>query len=161
MKLLLITTLLAATAFAEDDGKLTIEIPSAAQAAIAKEKGEKGKVRDFKRVSETDGTIYVVGLVLDGKNYLLSLDAAGRVMRKQLDVEEVGPKTMKIADVPAKVREALQREAGAGVIEEDEQQEQKPTFVTEVVIAKRKYRITVDTDGTLLNKEYVGDDEEK
>ena len=31
--------------------------------------------------------------------------------------------------------------------------------MTEVKIGKRKYRIEVDAEGVLLNKEYVGDDE--
>ena len=151
--------LVAFTARAEDDGKLTIEIPSAVQAAVAKEKGDTGKVHDFKRVNESDGTTYIVGLILDGKNYELSLDAGGRVMKKQLDVPDTEPKPLKIAGTPPKVRTTLQREAGAGVIEEIELREAKTTYVTEVKIGKRKYRIEVDAEGVLLKKEYIGDDE--
>ncbi len=160
MKMFLALAIFAATAtFAEDDGKLTIDIPSSVQATIAKEKGDHGKVRDFKIVNETDGTTYVVGLVLDGKNYVLSLDAAGRLMRKQLDVEDNGPHQVRLEALPAKVRQTLQREAGAALIEAVELQEQKPTYVTEIKVGKRKYRISVDADGNLLNKEYSGDDD--
>jgi uncharacterized membrane protein YkoI len=147
------------TLFAEDDGKLVIDIPSSVQATIAKEKGETGKVRNFRHVNEADGTTYIVGLLLDGKNYEMFLDASGRVMRKRLDEENSGPKVMKIDAVPAKVRQILQREAGAGVIEQVELNDQKPTYITEVKIGKRKYRIEVDAEGTLLNKEHSGDDE--
>lgn len=151
-------TALAAFA-AENDGKLTIEIPSAVQATIAKEKGDAGKVRDFRTVNETDGTTYVVGLLMDGKNYTLALDAAGRVMRKELDRNDDGPRQVRLAGLPDKVRATLQREAGAATIGEIEIQEQKPTYVTEVRIGKRKYRIAVDAEGTLLSKEYHGDED--
>ena len=96
-------------AVAEDDGKLTIEIPSSVQATIAKEKGDTGKVREFKRVNESDGTTYLVGLTIDGMNYMLSMDAAGRVMKKEIESEESGPKVMKIKELPAKVQQTLIR----------------------------------------------------
>lgn len=159
MKTFLILALSAATVLAENDGKLTIDIPSSVQATIAKEKGEAGKVREFKQVNETDGTTYVIGLVIDGKNYTLSLDAGGRVMRKQLEQDNDGPKPQRLESLPAKVRQTIQREAGAGTIEQVELIEQKTTYITEVKIGKRKYRIEVDAEGTLLNKEYSGDDD--
>lgn len=155
------TFCIASLALAEDDGKLTIDIPSAVQAVIAKEKGDTGKVRDFKRVNESDGTTYLVGLTLDGANYLLSLDAAGRVMKKEIETNDDGPKVMKINELPVKVRQTLQREAGAGAIGEIEKSEAKTTYVTDVTIGMRKYRITVDADGLLLAKEYIGEEEEK
>ena len=148
-------------AVAEDDGKLTIEIPSSVQATIAKEKGDTGKVREFKRVNESDGTTYLVGLTIDGMNYMLSMDAAGRVMKKEIESEESGPKVMKIKELPAKVQQTLQREAGAGVINEIEKSEAKTTYVSDVTIGKRSYRIIVDADGVLVSKEFTGDAEEK
>jgi hypothetical protein len=158
-----LTIILAAMltpAFAEDDGKLTIEVPSSVQAVISKEKGEAGKITSFKKVNETDGTTFLVELLIDGKAYELSLDAAGRVMRKGRVADDGGPRVMKIEAVPVKVRTTLQREAGAGVIEEVEMQEQKTNYVTEVKIGRRKYRIVVDAEGVLVSKEYTGDDEE-
>ncbi len=158
-RIALALVLVAFTARAEDDGKLTIEIPSAVQASVAKEKGDTGKVRDFKRVNESDGTTYLVGLELDGRNYNISLDAGGRLMKKQLETEDYDPKPLRIAGTPPKVRATLQREAGAGVIEDIEVHTAKTAYVTEVKIGKRKYRIEVDAEGALINKEYVGDDE--
>ena len=157
--LLLAVALSTAAVFSEDDGKLTIDIPSSVQATIAKEKGDGGKVVDFKRVNETDGTTYVVGFLFDGKRYALSLDAAGRVMRKHLDVEDDGPKRVRVDGLPDKVRQTMQREAGAGAIDEIEVQEAKTVYITEVAIGKRKYRIEVSADGTLIGKEYTGDDD--
>jgi hypothetical protein len=151
--------LLPGAAFAQDDGKLTIEIPATVQATIARERGDSGKIADFKKVNEADGTTYVVGIMVGTTKYVVSLDAAGRLMRKQLDVDESGPKELGIESVPAKVRQTFQREAGAGALGTIEVQEAKTTYVTEVVIGKRKYRIEVDAEGTLRNKEYVGDDE--
>ena len=148
-----------AIASAEDDGKLTIEIPSNVQATIAREKGDTGKVREFRKVNESDGVAYVIGIVVEGRTFVLSLDGEGRLMRKQLEVEDGGPKLRKIEGLPAKVRETLQREAGAGVLNEIELIEEKTRYVSEVKLGKRKYRIEVDAEGVLLNKEYVGDEE--
>lgn len=161
MKALAILALLAASGIAQDDGKIVIEIPAAVQAAITKEKGESGKVTDFKRVNDNDGTAFVVGMLLDGKPYLLSLDAAGRVMRKQLDTGDDGPKMAKIEMVPPRVRATLQREAGAGLIDEIETHHEVESYVTEVRIGTRRYRIVVDAQGLLLSKDYVGDAEDQ
>ena len=150
---------LAATAFAEDDGKLTIEIPSSVQATIAREKGDSGKVRDFRKVNESDGTTYLVGIVVNEKKWELSLDASGRVMRKRLDTGDGAPRILRIEALPANVRETMQREAGAGVIGEIEFVEQKTKYVGEAKQGKRKYRIEVDADGVLLNKEFLGEEE--
>jgi uncharacterized membrane protein YkoI len=150
---------LAATAFAEDDGKLTIAIPSAVQATIAREKGEAGSVRDFRKVNEADGTTYVVGIVVNGKTWELSLDASGRVMRKRLDTGDGAPKMMRVEALPANVRETMQREAGAAVIGDIELVEQKTKYVAEAKHGTRRYRIEVDADGVLLNKEFLGDEE--
>lgn len=140
-----------AMASAEDDGKLTIEIPSPVQATIAREKGDASKVRDFRKVNESDGTTYIIVIVVNEKAWELSLDAAGRVMRKHRDTGDGGPRMMRVEALPANVRETMQREAGAGVIGEIE-------FV-EAKAGKRKYRIEVDADGVLLNKKYVGDED--
>ena len=158
--LLVCLAMLPFAVFGEDDGKLTIEIPSSVQATIAKERGDSGKVSDFRRVNETDGTTYVVGIQFEGKKYALTMDAAGRVMRKYLDVENTGPKEMGIEGVPVKVRVTLQREAGAAPIKDIEMHEAKTTYTTEVVMGTRRYRIEVDADGALLNKEYDGEHEE-
>jgi uncharacterized membrane protein YkoI len=155
----LLALALAAAAFAEDDGKLTIAIPSSVQATIAREKGDKGTVRDFRKVNESDGTTYIIGIVANGKTWELSLDAAGRVMRKRLDTGDGGPRILRIEALPANVRETMQREAGAGIIGEIELVEQKTRYIGEAAAGKRRYRIEVDADGLLLNKEYVGEEE--
>ena len=155
----LLALALAATALAEDDGKLTIAIPSSVQATIAREKGDAGTVRDFRRVNESDGTTYIVAIVVNAKTWELSLDAAGRVMRKRLDTGDGGPRMLRIEALPANVRDTMQREAGAGVIGEIECVEQKTRYISETKIGKRKYRIEVDAEGVLLNKEYLGEED--
>ena len=161
MKILpfLLTLSLAATSLAEDDGKLTIEIPSSVQATVAREKGDSGRVRDFRKVNESDGTTYVIVIVMNDKAWELSLDAAGRVLRKHLDTGDGSPRLMRVEALPAMVRETMQREAGAGIIGEIELVEQKTRYICEAKAGKRKYRIEVDADGVLLNKEYVGDED--
>lgn len=150
---------IATTVLAEDDGKLTIEIPSSVQATIAREKGDSGKVREFRKVNESDGTTYVIGIVVNGNAWELSLDASGQVMRKRLDTGDGSPRMLRIEALPAKVRETMQREAGAGVLDEIELIEQKTKYVGEARHGKRKYRIEVDADGLLLNKEFLGEEE--
>jgi uncharacterized membrane protein YkoI len=157
--ILLLGLALAVKSFAEDDGKLTIAIPSAVQATIAREKGDAGSIRDFRKVNESDGTTYIVGIVVNGKTWELSLDATGRVMRKRLDMGDGAPKLMRVDALPANVRETMQREAGAGVIGDIELVEQKTKYVAETKQGIRRYRIEVDADGVLLNKEFLGDDE--
>ncbi len=149
----------AALAAAEDDGKLTIEIPSSVQATIAREKGDSGKVREFRKVNESDGTTYVIGILANGKAWELSLDASGRLLRKHLDTGDGGPHLVRIETLPAPVRETMQREAGAGIVGEIELVEQKTRYITEAKVGKRKYRIEIDAEGVLLNKEYLGDED--
>jgi uncharacterized membrane protein YkoI len=156
---LFLTLALAATVLAEDDGKLTIAIPSSVQATVAREKGDTGTVRDFRKVNEPDGTTYIVGIVANGKTWELSLDASGRVIRKRLDTGDSGPRLLRVEGLPAIVRETMQREAGAGVIGEIELIEQKTRYIGEATIGKRIYRIEVDADGLLLNKEYIGEED--
>lgn len=156
---LLSLALMSAAAFAEDDGKLTIAIPSSVQATIAREKGDAGTVRDFRKVNESDGTTYIIGITVKERTWELSLDAAGRVMRKRLDTGDGGPHMLRVEALPALVRETMQREAGAGVIGEIELVEQKTRYIGEATLGKRKYRIEVDADGLLLNKEYTGEEE--
>ena len=160
------TTLLAlgaccalSTAFAADEkgaGKLTIEIPAEVQATIDKEKGD-GKVHDFKRVNESDGTTYVVGLIIDGAHYALQLDAGGHLMRKELDEVEPEGKAATLDSVPAAVKRTLVRESRGAEIKEIDVTDAKKVFSVEVSYEGRKYRIEVDTAGKLVRKEHVQD----
>jgi uncharacterized membrane protein YkoI len=159
LRLLAFALTLAAPSFAEDDGKLTIAIPSSVQATIAREKGDTGNVHGFRKVNESDGTTYIVAIAVNGKTWELSLDASGRVMRKRLDTGDGAPKLMRVEALPAHVRETMQREAGAGVIGDIELVEQKTKYVAEAKHGTRRYRIEVDADGVLLNKEFLGDEE--
>ena len=151
---------LSLTAFSadKDSGVLTIEIPAAVQETIKKEKGE-ARVHDFRRVNEGDGATYVVGLTLDGKNYSLTLDALGRVMRKELDEERRESFALALDAVPASIRKVFEREAGGATIKEIDVREPRKTYAAEIVVAGRRYVIEVGDDGRLLKKEYVGEEE--
>ena len=140
----------------EKGGKLTIDIPADVQTTIDKEKAD-GKIHDFKRVNESDGTTYVIGLIIDGTHYSLQLDAGGRVMRKELDELEPESKPATLETVPAAVKKTLLREARGGEIKEVEVAEAKKTFTVEVSYDGRKFRIEVDASGKLLRKEHVQD----
>jgi uncharacterized membrane protein YkoI len=150
--------LFAATAFGQEkeDGKLTIDIPLAVQAAIKQEQGD-GKVHDFQRVNETDGTTYVVGLTIEGKKYKLALDAAGRVMSKELD-EETDEKPITVESLPAAIKKTLSRESnGAPIVEIHIHAK---TYTAEIKVGKRKYEIEIDEQGKLVRKRYTGDDDD-
>jgi hypothetical protein len=82
-------------------------------------------------------------------------------MKKEIENNDDGPRVLKVSELPVNVRQTIQREAGAGLIKEIEMHEARTTYVTDVTIGKRNYRITVDSDGALVSKEYLGDDEEK
>ena len=140
----------------KDDGKLTIDIPLAVQAAIKAEQGD-GKVHDFQRVNETDGTTYVVGLTIEGKNYKLALDAAGRVMSKELDEEGKEEKPVTVESLPVAIKKTLSRESnGAPILEV---QIHAKTYTAETKVGKRKYEIEIDEQGKLVRKRYTGDDD--
>jgi uncharacterized membrane protein YkoI len=142
----------------KNDGKLLIEIPLAVQATITSEKGD-GKVQDFRRVNEDNGTTFIVGLIIDGKNYALYLDAAGRVMRKELDEEKKEEKPLTVEGLPAAIKKTLSREAGGAPITEIQVHEK--TYAAEIKVGKRKYTIEIDADGKLLRKQYASDDDER
>ena len=145
------------TVLAADDkgsGKLTIEIPAEVQTTIDKEKGD-GKVHDFKRVNESDGTSYVVGLIIDGTHYLLQLDAGGRVMRKEIDEVQPEGQPVTFDTLPAAVKKTLARESRGAEIKEIDVTEAKKTYAVEVTYEGRKFRIEVDATGRLLRKEHV------
>lgn len=145
------------TAFAADEkggGKLTIEIPTEVQTTIDKEKAD-GKVLDFKRVNESDGTTYLVGLLIDGAHYALNLDSGGRVLRKELDEVEPGGKPATLETLPLPVRKTILREAHGAEIKEIDVTEVKKTFSVEVSYDGRKFRIDVDAAGRLVRKEVI------
>ena len=145
-----------ASAQEKEDGKLTIDIPLAVQAAIKQEQGD-GKVHDFQRVNETDGTTYIVGLTIEGKNYKLALDAAGRVMSKELDEEGKDEKPITVESLPAAIKKTLSRESnGAPILEV---QIHAKTYTAEIKVGKRKYTIEIDEQGKLVQKRYTGDDD--
>ena len=140
----------------KDDGKLTIEIPLAVQAAIKQEQGD-GKVHDFRRVNENNGATYVVGLLIDGKNYSLTLDAAGRVMSKELDEEGRDEKPLTVESLPAAIKKTLSRESNGAPVREV--QIHAKTYSAEIVVGKRKYQIEIDEQGKLVRKQYTGEDD--
>ena len=145
-------------AFAQEkeDGKLTIDIPLAVQAAIKQEQGD-GKVHDFRRVNENDGATYVVGLLIEGKNYVLTLDAAGRVMSKSLEEDGRDEKPLTVESLPAAIKKTLSRESnGAPVLEI---QINPKTYTAQIKVGKRRYQIEIDEQGKLLRKQYQGEDD--
>lgn len=140
----------------KDDGKLTIEIPLAVQATIKQEQGD-GKVHDFRRVNENDGATFVVGLLIEGKNYSLTLDAAGRVMRKELDEEGKEEKPLTVESLPAAIKKTLSRESNGAPVREV--QIHAKTYSAEILVGKRKYQIEIDEQGKLIRKQYTGEDD--
>ena len=142
------------------ESTLVIDIPAAVQATIQKEKGD-GKVVEFRRANENDGTTYIVVLLLDGKHYALSLDAAGRVISKMLDVETEEPKPLALEDLPANIKKTFLREAGGAPVKEIELKHEKKSYTASIVIGTRRYLIEIDADGKLIQKRHVGDADDK
>ena len=146
----------SAIAQEKEDGKLTIEIPLAVQATIKQEQGD-GKVHDFRRVNENDGATYVVGLLIEGQNYLLTLDAAGRVMSKVRDNENKEEKPLTVESLPAAIKKTLSRESNGAPIREV--QVNAKTYSAEIKVGKRRYQIEIDEQGKLIRKRYAGEDD--
>lgn len=144
----------------KDESKLVIDIPAAVQATIQKEKGD-GKVIEFRRANDNDGTTYVVILLLDGKHYALSLDAAGRVVSKVLHEDTPEPKPLALDDLPANIKKTFLREAGGAVVKEIDLRHEKKTYTGTIVVGTRRYIIEIDADGKLLRKQHAGDADDR
>jgi len=140
----------------KEDSKLVIDIPAAVQATIQKEKAD-GKVVEFRRANDNDGTTYVVVLLLDGKNYALSLDAGGRVISKMPDEDREEPKPVAVDDLPANIKKTFLREAGGAAIKGVEVKQEKKSYSTEIVVGTRRYLIEIDADGKLVRKQHIGE----
>jgi len=93
-----------------------------------------GKVVEFRRANDNDGTTYVVVLLLDGKNYALSLDAGGRVISKMPDEDREEPKPVAVDDLPANIKKTFLREAGGAAIKGVEVKQEKKSYSTEIVV---------------------------
>lgn len=144
----------------KDESKLVIDIPAAVQATIQREKGD-GKVVEFRRANDNDGTTFVVVLLLDGKHYALSLDAAGRVISKVLDEDTPEPKPLALDDLPANIKKTFLREAGGAPVKEIDLKQEKKSYTGSIVVGTRRYLIEIDADGKLIRKQHTGDADEK
>jgi hypothetical protein len=158
--LLFALTLSLVCANAQESGKLTIEIPAAVQQTIAREKGESGKVIEFKRLNENDGATYAITLEIDGKPYEMILDGAGRVMRKELVTSESEEKEVDVHKLPDAIKKTFYREATGVALKAVRVREEKTKYFANIVINKRRYVIEVDAAGKLVAKRYEGDEEE-
>jgi len=162
MKTAFLPVLLAllATASSQEAAKLTIDIPATVQATIAREKGETGKVLEFKRLNETDGATYSITLEIDGKPYEMILDGAGRVMRKEVINPDSEEKELDIHKLPDAIKKTFYREAAGVAVRKVRIHEAKTRYETEIIVNKRRYVIEVDATGKLVSKRFEGDAEE-
>jgi uncharacterized membrane protein YkoI len=160
LALLAAVAVITAVVAAQESGKLTIEIPAAVQATIAKEKGESGKVIEFRRLNENDGATYGLTLEIDGKPYEMILDGAGRVMRKEVIVGEPENHEVEVQKLPEAIKKTFYREAAGAALKTVEVREEKKTYRTEIVVNRRRYSIEVDATGKLISKRFEGEDEE-
>lgn len=141
------------------NAKLTIDIPASVQATIAKEKGETGKVLEFRRLNDNDGATYAVTLELDGKPYEMVLDGAGRVMRKELITSESEEKQVDIHQLPDAIKKTIYREATGVAVKTVFVRDEKKRYWAHIVINHRRYAIEVDATGKLISKRYEGDED--
>jgi hypothetical protein len=153
-------TLSLVCANAQETGKLTIEIPAAVQQTIAREKGESGKVIEFKRLNENDGATYAITLEIDGKPYEMILDGAARVMRKELVTSESEEKEIDVHQLPEAIKKTFYREATGVALKVVRVRDEKKKYFANIVINRRKYVIEVDAAGKLVAKRFEGDAEE-
>lgn len=144
---------------AQEGGRLTIEIPAVVQATVAREKGEAGKVVEFKRLNENDGATYGITLELDGRVYELVLDGAGRVLRKEVVEGDPQEHEVDVHQLPESIKKTFYREATGAPLKTVQVREEKKTYRTEIVVNRRRYSIEVDAAGKLISKRYEGEDE--
>ena len=158
LPLLAVVVLLLSTQ-AQEPARLTIDIPAFVQQTVAKEKGETGKVLEFKRLNENDGATYAITLEIEGKPYEMILDGAGRVMRKELITSESEEKEVDVHKLPDAIKKTFYREAAGVAVKMIRVREEKTRYYANIVVNKRRYVIEVDAAGKLIAKRYEGDDE--
>jgi hypothetical protein len=137
MKAALLTAfVLGVLCSAQEPAKLTIDIPAAVQQTIAKEKGDNGKVLEFKRLNESDGATYALTLEIDGRPYEMILDGAGRVMRKEVITSETEEKEIDLQKLPEVIKKTLLREAGGAPMRNVRVREEKTRYMAEIVSSR-------------------------
>lgn len=134
------------------DEQLVLTIPGPVKTAITRE-ARGAAVLSLERLDESP-VLYRATLKLDGREYLLTVDADGRLDRLELRAQEE-QSDPKLENFPAPVKAALVKLSDGASVDRAEQERHETTFSVVVTQGGSKFRITVDEQGKLIRKERV------
>jgi len=142
----------------EKEEKVTLDqVPAAVKATILKEAAD-GKVGDVEREVKGGKTVYEADVEKDGKEFELKVAEDGTLLARKAegkDKEEGKEEEIPADKVPAKAREALQKQAGDARITKYtcEKEDGVETFEAEWTVNGLAHSAEVTADGSLLEIE--------
>lgn len=157
-----------AAMFAEDkdkkeEGEVVIKFadcPAAVQKTLLRE-AKGAKIEKVDKETDDGKVVYETDVMIDGKNYEITVDAKGLLLAKKLD-EEDDEVEVKLADCPAAVQKTLLREADGAKFDkvDKEFKDGHDIYEIDVTIDGKNYEITVTDTGLLIAKQLDEEDEE-
>lgn len=126
---------LAMGAFAEKEVKVSLDkVPAKVKEAIQKEVGD-AKIKEIEQEGEGEKAVYEVEYVKDGKEVEFCLKADGAIAKDE-DEDEEKEEKVTIDQVPAKVKEAIEKQVKDGKIKEIERKGEGDKAIYEVEYKK-------------------------
>ena len=130
------------------------QVPAPVKETILKETAG-AKVERIAPVRDEAKTLYLVDAQADEKSITLKVDADGKLLAK--DVQEV----VTLDQVPAPVKETIEKEAKGGKVEEIERttRDGKTVYGVQLDVGGKNVELTVDPEGKIIMKK-EGEQEE-
>jgi hypothetical protein len=142
---------------------VAVEIPAAVKKTAIQEIGQGGKIVGVKTEEDPDdGNLYVIDAIVGGADYRMRIAPTGLLVTDERRDEEPPAQPVAAGDVPAAVKAALSRAAGAAAATASDitRQDRQAVYQFKVKLHGHDYTIRLDGDGTLLSKVLEGDIEE-
>ena len=153
-----------------EDIEVSIDaVPAAVRVTILAE-AQGNAIEEIEVETENGVTVYEAEVVIDSQETDILVAADGTLLGREIededeageDDEEEDAVQVSLAELPEAVRATLLREAPTGEIEELELETEdgRTQYAADVVIDGQVFDIEIAPDGTLLQKEVEGEDDD-
>jgi len=155
----------------DDDVEMSIEdVPTTAKAAILAQ-AQGNAIREVEMETENGVPVYEAEVVIEGKEVDIRVTANGTLLAQEADdedgdeeadEEEEDEVQVSLADLPEAVGKTLNEVASGAEIKgiELETENGRTQYAIDAVIDGRTFDIEIAPDGTLLQKELEGEDDD-
>jgi hypothetical protein len=136
-------------------------VPAEVQKTL-REEAEGDEIDTLNKTTQGDKSYYETGVTIGGKEYWLMVDARGRLMEKRLGFE-IEEDAIDFDAAPVAVQQTLKRVAKGAEIDSLQKTTEngKSEFDAKIAITGRSYVVRVGDDGTLIEKAFSAEAEEK